>query len=651
MSYLLLISIGPVQDFIASARRTRDLWYGSWLLSELAKTAARTIAQQEGLEQLIFPAPSKLDELTEKSALNVANKIVAKISRPDAQSSQTATHSLATKVENALISHLDKLRADAYKHITGDFYQDIAIAQVRDMLEYYWVAVPLEKEEEYPDVRTQAESLLSARKVTRQFEQVPWGQAVPKSSLDGVRESVILDDLYSQLTAEQLFIRYGARPAERLSGVDLLKRHGHRGPNSGFPSTSHIAALPFLAGLGENVPPTWQDYLEWLMLTGFSARFIERIPARYKHNLGRYDASVLFTSRLEDELSNQSANLDQDAIEAKKETLADVRHALQTFLNDTPNPSGPLPYYALLLADGDRMGSTIDNQSTIKAHQDLSRALNDFAGSVADIVELEYGGALVYAGGDDVLAFLPLHTVLACAKELGELFKLSLSDYQDAAGHSPTFSAGIAIAHHLEPLEDTLNLARQAEKAAKSVPGDQEKAIPNKDALAIIMSKRSGANFTIKGKWGKIDERLELFIKLHRQDALPDGAAYQLRDLSLRLALPLIDPERMSAEEIQRAKEVRQTLRQARRHEALRILARKRAEHGQRWLSEDKEVWPQLEGLFGNREETGEKKEKFILISEPPIEELADEIIIARLFANALDQAYGPLSTVKKESN
>ena len=41
MEYLFLASIGPVQSFIASARRTRDLWFGSMLLSELAKAAAK----------------------------------------------------------------------------------------------------------------------------------------------------------------------------------------------------------------------------------------------------------------------------------------------------------------------------------------------------------------------------------------------------------------------------------------------------------------------------------------------------------------------------------------------------------------------------------------------------------------------------------
>jgi CRISPR-associated protein Cmr2 len=44
--HLWIISIGPVQEFIASARRSRDLWFGSWLLSELSKAAALRIVTQ-----------------------------------------------------------------------------------------------------------------------------------------------------------------------------------------------------------------------------------------------------------------------------------------------------------------------------------------------------------------------------------------------------------------------------------------------------------------------------------------------------------------------------------------------------------------------------------------------------------------------------
>ena len=74
---LLLVHVGPVQGFIASARRSRDLWFGSWMLSELSKTAARTIAARHGPDALIFPAPAEPAALEEKSSFKVANKILA----------------------------------------------------------------------------------------------------------------------------------------------------------------------------------------------------------------------------------------------------------------------------------------------------------------------------------------------------------------------------------------------------------------------------------------------------------------------------------------------------------------------------------------------------------------------------------------------
>jgi len=40
MPHVLVISFGPIQDFIASARRCQDLWFGSYLLSELARATA-----------------------------------------------------------------------------------------------------------------------------------------------------------------------------------------------------------------------------------------------------------------------------------------------------------------------------------------------------------------------------------------------------------------------------------------------------------------------------------------------------------------------------------------------------------------------------------------------------------------------------------
>jgi len=53
---LLLFQIGPVQEFIAQARSTRDLWSGSYLLSWLASSALQKISEDLGPDSVIFPA-------------------------------------------------------------------------------------------------------------------------------------------------------------------------------------------------------------------------------------------------------------------------------------------------------------------------------------------------------------------------------------------------------------------------------------------------------------------------------------------------------------------------------------------------------------------------------------------------------------------
>ena len=53
---LLSFSIGPVQSFIVEARRTQDLWMGSYVLSYLVWAAIRAIAEEMGPDVVLYPA-------------------------------------------------------------------------------------------------------------------------------------------------------------------------------------------------------------------------------------------------------------------------------------------------------------------------------------------------------------------------------------------------------------------------------------------------------------------------------------------------------------------------------------------------------------------------------------------------------------------
>ena len=598
--YLISIAIGPVQDFIASARRSRDLWFGSWLLSELSKTAANEIVKQYKNESLIFPFVNDPSEFNEGSEFSVVNKIVALVGKPS---------ELGEAIQKAMQKRLNDIREEAYLNIKGDkkyYFEQTAVEQVKDLIEFFWTAVKIENlddADEYQKARKKVEYLLAARKATRNFISTEaWSGNVPKSALDGQRESVIHEDVYNtvrekRMTKEELRRQFGVREGERLCGVGLLKRHGNRGNNDSFFSTSHVASLPFIKFLEYDEAKNkvaFNDYiieLKRLLNQKIEEselyKFLGKTPTAHPV-FKNYDGHILFEERLREFFTD-------------KENLNAAQEALKKFFIAVGSKQSELsPYYALLFADGDAMGKAIDAQINKTKHQDLSAELSAFAKDVREIVEVTHKGSLVYSGGDDVLAFVPLHTVLDCAKELADSFAQKLKRFEieeKNLTYSPTLSVGIAVAHHLEPLEDALELARKAEKAAK--------AVDKKNALAVILDKRSGTSRMLKGKWGTIDKRLNQFIEWHIADEIPDGAAYQLKELANRLEVSDDAEDKAALDKIKLV-------------EAKRILKRKKREQGKQEIGQTT-----LDTLFTSLE------------NEISVAELADELIIAKIFADA----------------
>ena len=77
--WLLEITFGPVQGFIASARRSRDLWAGSRLLSEVARGAAFALRKRGA--RLIYPADAAVDATSDTG--NLSNTLLAVVDAAD----------------------------------------------------------------------------------------------------------------------------------------------------------------------------------------------------------------------------------------------------------------------------------------------------------------------------------------------------------------------------------------------------------------------------------------------------------------------------------------------------------------------------------------------------------------------------------------
>ncbi len=172
-------------------------------------------------------------------------------------------------------------------------------------------------------------------------------------------------------------------------------------------------------------------------------------------------------------------------------------------------------YVAALHMDGDQMGKYLSSLTSEAAHRVFSQTLADFADkTVPKIIEKYEPGVLIYAGGDDVLALLPIQSALGCANELQTAFR-------QATG-SLTMSAGIAIAPSNYPFDLMLDAASHAEHQAKRCYG--------RDAVCVV--EVHGGQVREAGmKWDDMQPVFQLQGYFYLKQ-VSKGIGYDLRQLA-----------------------------------------------------------------------------------------------------------------------
>lgn len=501
MSHLLAISVGPVQEFIAAARKTRDLWFGSYLLSEISKAVAKSVKDQGG--RLIFPHPdTDLDSGDDE--INVANVILAELPSGEPKGVASQAKQAAQARWKRYAEETRQAASGAIRPKLPHEEKSIWDEQVDDVIEFY--AAWVEGSSDYQKARGNVMRLLAGRKNCRDFLPAEGRAGVPKSSLDGQRETVLKD---GDRTNWPKNLRLSA--GEQLDVVGVTKRLGKEPGQSNprYSSVTRIAAETWLQGVQSQQRDNFQrlkDACQRLIPKGLNT-----VPEK-NYQYFPYEGSVIYKNRHTD-LKKELRLGDPDLNEGDPD-LNDVA-AVLTDIGGEPNP-----YLAVLVADGDKMGAAISNLKSPDEHREFSQALAGFAGEARKIVN-DHNGVLVYAGGDDVLAFLPLDNCLECARKLHDKF-----GELPAKNGSLTLSVGIAIGHFMENLEDLLDYGRAAEKAAKE---------PDRDGLAVHLHKRGGAPIRVRAKWTdnpSPEQRLTHYARLILAEAIPSKLPYDLRRLA-----------------------------------------------------------------------------------------------------------------------
>jgi CRISPR-associated protein Cmr2 len=539
-NYLFIFTLGPVQYFIAQARKTRDLHLGSMLLSDLIHAAIIEVENNGG--QVVFPS---------KDTKDAPNRLLALVQTDD-------TKNFGRQIENIVRTKFLQIALDVYFHhgvresIHYQFKNDVVKIndfktrfeqQINDHLEIFWAFQQTQNSDAYSIQDYQyAEQLLGAVKRLRPFKQHP--EQGRKCSLDGERNAMFLG-IYSRPSNRyknnifelhnkgvylnngdsfwQNFIEYDEehkmpyfydpqnimqkyyeiqiQENEGLSAVSFVKRFYKFQP---FDSTASIA-------LKNDIKKAIQFSLKEVI--EFKNLFME----------GEFDDQLFYEENLTKDYFYKNG------YEYLIEKLLEIKAQHQKIKHYFKNK-----YYAIIAFDGDDMGKWLSGYSPEKRielkdqykenikgfHVHLSTVLGAFSVEAKRIVDAS-GGQSVYSGGDDFLGFLNINTLFDVLAKLKEAFKNIVSKQNILQPYLKeykefTFSAGICIAHYAEPLNIVLNNARNMEMAAKSFS-------ESKDCFGISILKGSGEEHQTIWKNDCAKELKEITHLLKNND---DGACF-----------------------------------------------------------------------------------------------------------------------------
>jgi CRISPR-associated protein Cmr2 len=529
--YMLMFSLGPVQSFIAQARKTRDLWLGSFLLSILMESGMKDIP----IEALVFPADKVIDNVTQKNIPDLPNKFVAIFD--DLDEAQRHAKQCKENIKDCWQGICNDIWAEIIQGHVGtndlEFVRTIWHRQTNPetFFEIFWV-ITEGNTTEYSAWLERTQQALDARKRLRNFSAQLPGEQGEKSTISGEREALHgrgksraeVKKFWQVLTKQKDFSSRDISKDgdERLDAIDTVKRFAYQAQtlqqkklDASFPSTSSVATATFVEGLlrgrvDNNIIKEWINATEKLAdASPESIPFLYNISKRVTqgHPILKRDGDCYFQETFTLYRLKKDYNQSQDTSnELAKNGLEALRPLVKTAKLVDISP--PTSYYVMIQMDGDKMGTLLSGVEDLEEHQDISRKLSEFSRKVVpSLVEQYYPGRLVYAGGDDVFALAPLardsvnvqpgevSTVLDLVNKLQQQYHDTVANAVrgDERKKQVTASTGIAISHHFTALSYVRRMTKEAEEAAKKHY--------RRNALVVTILRRSGEQTRVGCHW------------------------------------------------------------------------------------------------------------------------------------------------------
>lgn len=508
-------TLGPVQGFVAQARRTRDFWAGSFILSWLAAVAIKAVKHQGG--EIQFPHADenymawlvgKGKKGTEPKQGSIPNRFKSLVAAVDPNTFNP--DAVVDAVQEAWQALADKVWEEDLGLPSDSPAVTIWERQIPNFWDMSWVITPdatdssaLDKRKNWrsytppnePGVKCAMmdgwQELSGEASPNRKAMEVFW-KAIRDNGKQGMKSDLRKNEaLCAMAFVKRRFSRHFAKINHPMKQGWQLK--GWK-VQSTIPSVTYMAAVHWLEQALQKAQPdvlhtfhdaaaklTGEEYGEW----DSNIHCLEELPQskEFKH-LRSLDGNVFFKNMLE----NKRVFEDEKQAETVKKALKAV--------NDSAKIEPVSPFYAILLMDGDSLGSHMSNS---ELHYSITQGLADFTQDVPDIVK-QHSGFLIYAGGDDVLAILPLEDAIPCAAALRVHYLACFNgtgkpeDKEKRLPIPTTLSGAIEFAHIKTPLTSVLKDAHHLlDEVAKDGRG--------RDALAIRVWKPGGMQVEWAQPW------------------------------------------------------------------------------------------------------------------------------------------------------
>lgn len=487
--FIAIFQIGPVQDFISTARKTADFWAGSYLLSYLTKTAINYVQQEQA--EIIYPSftPSSPSNGTP----NIPNRFVVEFDsqKLNGKQPEEIMKNAEKEVKNEFLKITTTVKSAVEAGVNNNiqdksFWDKIFQRQAENLFDIYWVVYP-EDEAKFSESYSEAEVIFNARKSIRDFKQII-GEKGFKCTMCGKRETLndkydgslnrkYLNQFWDRIRQVDSF-KFKFNEDEHLCAVCTVKRFLDKAFDIevNIPSTASIAASSFVNRLIFHLDDIDLNVKD----------FIEEIPKIAKDNDMPIFGGVL--DKLNTSLDGNKKNLAKleggwyyedtynNLINKNPKKATEVTPTLNKLKEIYKKTGFPSKYYAIIQVDGDNIGKTLRNKDK-DGLKEFSKKIFDFSSKMINEIEKKFLAKVVYFGGDEGVIFSSLSDLISVINFIRGEFYNAVPD--------TTISFGVTIAHYKDALQKVINDSRRIIKEAKN-------SREEKNALGISIIKRSG---------------------------------------------------------------------------------------------------------------------------------------------------------------